>query len=222
MNLLKIIVSKFIKPFIIWYLKKPRNYNYDGFKLIINPGVFHPRFFFSTKYFYSFINKLDLNNKECIEIGSGSGLLSLLMGKKKGCVTTIDISNEAIENTKLNYKLNKKLLPNNFKIIKSNLFENLQDVVYDIIIINPPYFFKEPLTSSQYAWYCGKDGEYFVKLFYQLPKYIHPTTLIYMVLADNCNIFKITSIAKKYNCNFTVVESRRIFWETNYIYQLNY
>lgn len=221
-NLIKIVVSTFIKPVITRYLKKPRKYNYDGFNLIINPGVFHPGFFFSTKYFYTFIKRLDLENKSVLEIGSGSGLLSLLMAKKNSKVTAIDISVEAVENTKLNYELNKKLLYNNLKITKSDLFEDLTNCIYDVIIINPPYFFKEPINAEQQAWYCGKDGKYFDKLFSQMPKHIRSTSLIYMILADNCDIIKISSIAKKYNCNFTKVESKKIFWETNYIYQLNY
>ncbi|MDX2173020.1 MAG: methyltransferase [Bacteroidota bacterium] len=222
MNLFKIVVSIFFKSFILWFLKKPRKYNYDGFKLIINPGVFHPGLFFSTKYFYTFIKRMDLKNKTALEIGCGSGLLSLLMASKNSHVTAIDITIEAVENTKLNYELNKKLLSNNFKIIQSNLFENLTNTTYDLIIINPPYFFKEPENAEQQAWYCGKDGEYFDSLFFQMPKYIHSTSFIYMILADNCDIIKITSIAQKYNCNFTKVESKKIFWETNYIYQLNY
>jgi release factor glutamine methyltransferase len=221
-NLIKIVVSTFIKPVITRYLKKPRKYNYDGFKLIINPGVFHPGLFFSTTYFYKFIKRLNLENKSALEIGSGSGLLSLLMASKNSRVTAIDINIEAVENTNLNYELNKKLLYSNLKIIKSNLFENLTNSIYDVIIINPPYFFKEPENAEQQAWYCGKDGEYFDNLFSKMQKHTHSKSLIYMILADNCDIIKITSIAKKYNCNFTKIESKKIFWETNYIYHLNY
>ena len=221
-NLIKIVVSTFIKPVITRYLKKPRKYNYDGFKLIINPSVFHPGLFFSTKYFYTFIKRLDLENKVALEIGSGSGLLSLLMASKNSHVTAIDITTEAVENTKLNYELNKKLLCNNFKTIKSDLFESLTKRIYDLIIINPPYFFKEPINAEQQAWYCGKDGKYFDNLFSQMQKHTHSKSLIYMILADNCDITKITSIAQEYNCNFTKIESKKIFWETNYIYQLNY
>ena len=222
LKLLKIIATKFIKPLLNWYLKKPHKYYYDGFKLIINPGVFHPGFFFSTKYFYSFIKKLNLTNQSALEIGSGSGLLSLLLSKKKCFVTAIDITELAIQNTKLNFELNKNHLTSNFKIITSNLFENLQNNIYDLIIINPPYFFKDPINESQKAWYCGNNGEYFDNLFSQMQKHTHSKSLIYMILADNCDITKITSIAQKYNCNFTKIESKKIFWETNYIYQLNY
>lgn len=222
LKLLKIIATKFIKPLLNWYLKNPNKYNHDGFKLIINPGVFHPGFFFSTKYFYSFIKKLTLTKQKALEIGSGSGLLSLLLCKKKCIVTAIDVCELATQNTKLNFELNKNCLTSNFKIITSNLFENLQNNIYDLIIINPPYFFKAPINDAEKAWYCGNNGEYFEQLFYQLPLHIHSSTSIYIILADNCDIEKITAIAQKYNCTFTLRESKKIFWEVNYIYALNY
>jgi hypothetical protein len=43
--------------------------------------------------------------------------------------------------------------------------------VFDIIVINPPYYKKDPGSYSDYAWNCGSNGEYFKKLFTQLRGY---------------------------------------------------
>ena len=45
--------------------------------------------------------------------------------------------------------------------------------IFDVIVINPPYFFKHVLNPSQYAWYCGNEGEFFVSLFSQLINYVN-------------------------------------------------
>lgn len=46
----------------------------------------------------------------------------------------------------------------------------------------------------------------------------NPKVSNHIILADNYNIIKISSILKKYNCNFTKVESKKKNWSTNYIY----
>lgn len=217
---LKYFFTKIIKPLIVVYLKNNTSYYYKGFKLIVLAGVFHPRFFFSTKYLFKFIDKLNLENKNCIEIGCGCGLLSLLMCNKKGTVTAIDINDLAIKNTHLNFENNSAFLKANYSIFKSNLFENVTPQFFDFIVINPPYFFKDAHSINDAAWNCGANGEYFINLFYQLKNFSNSFTKIYIILADNCDIERIKKIALKESFNFTLVESKKIYWEKNYIFKV--
>ncbi|HTB05876.1 MAG TPA: methyltransferase, partial [Bacteroidia bacterium] len=68
------IVSRTYKPMLKRYLAKPRSYNYDGLAILVQPGVFHPGFFFSTKLFLEFLNNKELKGRSVLEIGAGSGL----------------------------------------------------------------------------------------------------------------------------------------------------
>lgn len=219
MSLQKLYYNWIKKPLLKQYLKYTVIVNHDGFKLKVSSGVFHPTLFFSTPYFYQFINQLSLNNLQFLEIGSGSGLLSLLAYRKGAVVTSVDKDVKAVNNTLLNYTLNFKDAVN-FKCIKSDLFDELTPQKFDVIIINPPYFFKEVIHTTQLAWYCGEDGEYFKKLFKQLCDYVHSQTQVYMILADNCDIERITSLAKQNFILFTLIEQKKIKWEQNFIFKL--
>lgn len=218
MALGQFIAGKLAKPFLSAYLRRERSYRYKGFSLRVFPGVFHPAFFFSTKYLFSFIERLPLEGKACLEVGCGSGLLSLLMARKKGEVTAIDISAQAVKNTALNFERNKAQLSGNYKVLRSDLFEELPRRAFDVIVINPPYFFGEAVRESQYAWNCGPNGEYFGKLFSGISDYMHASSEVFMILADNCEIDRISAIAMAYGFAFELREQKKIAWEINYIY----
>ncbi len=213
------ISNYFLKPFFKFYLRFNAQVRFDSLKVKVYKNVFHPKLFFSTKYLYSFLSKLDLQSKTFLEIGSGSGVLSLLAYKKGAIVTALDIDENATKNTRDNFELN---FGKNHKaqIIQSNLFEKIDMQPFDIVLINPPYFFKAVQNESQLAWYCGADGEYFKKLFANLPDYMNQNSLVIMILAENCEIDRIKTIASNYNIYFNLLEQKKIKWEMNYIYQL--
>jgi hypothetical protein len=41
-----------------------------GFRLIVRPTVFHPRYFITSEFFASFIDRLDLNGKRVADVGT--------------------------------------------------------------------------------------------------------------------------------------------------------
>ena len=59
-----------------------------------------------------------------------------------------------------------------------------------------------------------------MNLFSQLSLYISNETQVYMVLADNCDINRISEIAIRYNFILNKVEEKKIKWEINYIYKI--
>ncbi len=219
--MLKYLTNKIARPVLSFYLRKERGYSYRGLSLRIFPGVFHPAFFFSTTYLYAFITKLSLNHKACLDIGCGSGLLSLQMTRQGGLVTAIDISEKAVQNTQLNFNRNRRQLHQPYTVLLSDLFDHIPAQTFDVIIINPPYFFRPVVQESQYAWYCGQEGEYFEKLFSGLHAYMHPASHIIMILADNCDIDRIRAIAGHHHFSFHLAAQKKIAWETNYIFSIS-
>ena len=208
------------KPILKLYLKTDSNITFDGFKLRVFKDVFHPKLFFSTKYFYSFLKEQNFDQRNFLEIGCGSGILSLLAKRKGALVTAVDIDPKAVENTQLNFKTNF-VTSRNTTIVQSDIFKNVPVQTFDVIAINPPYYFKKVETASQYAWYCGENGEYFEELFLNLPRYIKKTSSAFMILEENCEIDRMKSIALKNNISFELVHEKTIKWEKNYIYKLN-
>tara|TARA_B100002019_G_scaffold278980_1_gene280389 strand:+ start:547 stop:1413 length:867 start_codon:yes stop_codon:yes gene_type:complete len=78
-------------------------------------------------------------NLKFLDIGCGSGCISisLLEYYKKAFGTGIDISKDAILNTKTN--LINYHLTNRIKLLRKNIFSYKTDKKFDLIISNPPY-----------------------------------------------------------------------------------
>ncbi|HET6991103.1 MAG TPA: hypothetical protein VFJ43_07255, partial [Bacteroidia bacterium] len=60
-RIIKGILNRTWKPFVKWYLNRTRVYHYKNISITVEPGVFHPGFFFSTKLLISFLGKIDLS-----------------------------------------------------------------------------------------------------------------------------------------------------------------
>ncbi len=220
--LLKAFANYILNPFLKFYLRKERGFSYKGFRLIVSPGVFHPGFFFSTKFLTDFVAVLELKNKKFCEPGTGSGLVSLFALKEGAFVTAFDSNSKAVENCKHNFESNKLLFGENatFQVFQSNLFDIIPVQAFDYIVVNPPYFFGKVTNDASMAWYAGKEGEYFEKFFQQIGNYLHTYSRVYMILADNCEIEKIKTIAAKYDYKFQLVKRKKIWWEENSIYEI--
>lgn len=216
----KKMATLFVKPLLARYIKSTRTTHLRGFTLVIKPTVFHPAFFFSSAYLSGFIESLDLRGQRFLELGCGSGIVSLTAYKKKADVTCSDINPVAVDCTLINFEKNFGPTSGQFQCLLSDLFENLPASAYDVITINPPYFFEEIKNEEQWAWNCGRNGEYFKKLFSGLSDYLHEQTAIYMILADNCDLERIFKLAADCGFSFTVQEEKKIRWEKNFIFRI--
>src|SRR5437762_7434871 len=64
-----------------------------GFRLIVRPTVFHPRYFITSEFFASVIGRLDLRGKRVADVGTGSGILALAAARAGAAsVTAVDIN----------------------------------------------------------------------------------------------------------------------------------
>ena len=210
------IVSRTYKPLLVKYLSKKRIYKYEDIRLEIAPQVFHPGFFFSTQLLLQYIKKIPMYGKRFLELGCGSGLISIIAAKQGAAVTATDINLIAIEFLKENSIRNKV----NMELIQSDLFKNVPGQQFDIIAINPPYYKKQPLTAKDYAWFCGEKGEYFSSLFSTLTDHIHSDTEILMVLSDGCDMEMITGYVELHGFGLNCVYSRKNIFETNFIFKI--
>ena len=101
----------------------------------VNNSVLIPRP--ETEELVRLMLKEDLDGKEILDIGTGSGCIAISLAKNlpNAKVAAIDISKDAIEVAKENAKLNNVEV--NF--INADIFEYYSDKKYDVIVSNPPY-----------------------------------------------------------------------------------
>lgn len=136
-------------------------------KLIVDRRALIPRF--ETEIIVDYIIKSTIKKDEILDIGTGSGAISLGLAKNlpKSHVVGVDISEEALS---LSEENKKNLNIDNVNFIKSDLFYNV-DGKFDIIISNPPYINEKDYLAldeklyyePKLALYGGKDGLYFYR-----------------------------------------------------------
>jgi len=216
-SLIKKLLFPVLKSAYNIYASKERSYSYKGINVRVMPGVFHPGLFFSTKLLLEYISQNDLKGKTVLELGAGSGLISVYCAMQNAKVTATDINPTAINNIIKNAELNNV----NIYVIESDLFDKIEIRKFDYIIINPPYFPNNPKNEKELAWFCGNDFQYFKKLFTQLNNYKTQETIVVMILSEDCDLQRITSIANENHFSMNIVFQKKVFGETNYIFRIN-
>ena len=121
------------------------------------------------------------NNLQILDMCTGSGAIAVSLASyiDKSEIDAVDISQKALEITEKNAKENK--VEKKIKEIESNLYKNIGEKKYDIIVSNPPYIKhevikkldkqvqKEPIIALD----GGDDGlEFYRKIIKQSPKYL--------------------------------------------------
>jgi release factor glutamine methyltransferase len=216
MKLLKAFSQTFIRPPVQKYLSRERDFRHGEIIIKILPGVFHPGFFFSTKFLIEQIEDENPYKKSLLELGAGSGLISFVAEKLGAYVTASDLSQTAIRGL----EFNKQKLQSKIEIIQSDLFDTIPHRQFDFIVINPPYYRKKVEGETQLAWNCGEHFEYFEKLFSQLRRYVHGQSRILMVLSHDCDTFSIGNIAEKNYWTLKEARRKKFWWEWNYIFEV--
>lgn len=204
------------KPLVIWYLKRQRTFSYQGLKFTVLPGVFHPMLFHSSLILSKHLKKLPVKGKSFLEPGSGSGFISVLAAHFGANVTALDLNPLAVKNTLMNAEKNHVKI----EAIQSDLFANVPKKVYDYIFVNPPYYPGKAENDAQLAWYCGPNFEYFINFFKQLPDYYNDNSLVILILSEDCALAEIQKIANTYNQTFELLETKTVFLERNFLFQI--
>ena len=106
---------------------------------------------------------MKLENPNILELGTGSGCISIALKKNIDCkVSAVDISEDAIEVARENATLNKVSI--DFKVQD---MLNINYEGYDLIISNPPYVSetepvgKETQYEPQNALFAKEKGLFF-------------------------------------------------------------
>src|SRR6516225_10094027 len=95
-----------------------------GFRLIVRPTVFHPRYFITSEFFASFISRLALSGKRVADVGTGSGILALSAARAGAAnVTALDINPNAALTAAENARANG--FDERFMAVCSNLLSAL-------------------------------------------------------------------------------------------------
>ena len=111
------------------------NTTFMNLEFKVNSSVLIPRP--ETEELVRLMLKEDLDGKEVLDIGTGSGCIAISLTKNlhNAKVSALDISKDALEVALENAELNNV----NIEFIHADIFEYQSDKKYDVIVSNPPY-----------------------------------------------------------------------------------
>jgi HemK-related putative methylase len=134
----------------------PGRFIVDGLKIEAPAGVYHPTPNSSSELFLRNLRAMDHSKiSKVLEIGAGCGAISLAIAAHwKAKVVASDISSVAIETIEKNAAENGL----NIETINSDLFENIKENDFDLIIFNAPLIDKEPENNVERYSLCDPGG----------------------------------------------------------------
>jgi len=114
---------------------EPYTFQLNGEDILVLPGVMSPKYDWAGHFM---IEKLPaVEGKEFLEIGSGCGLVSMAAFRRgANTVLATDISPQAVENTRLNFK--RIGAEQRCRAIQTDMFQGI-DTQFDVVVFNAPY-----------------------------------------------------------------------------------
>ena len=161
-----------------------------GYKFIVNKNVLIPRR--ETEELVDWvIHNNPFNSPKILDIGTGSGAIAICLKAniEGSVVTALDISASALEVGKINAKINNQEI--NF--INSNIFSNLENQKFNILVSNPPYIPKTEVLEKlvfdnepHLALFAEEDGLYFYKrILEKSSEYLETKSLIVFEIPED-------------------------------------
>lgn len=123
----------------------------DGTSLLILPDVFNPTLFRTGELLARYVAGLDLSEgTRVLDLGCGSGILSVFAAKAGARVVAVDINPEAVRCTRLNSLMHG--LDGRIEAREGDLFGPVAGERFDLVLFNPPYFPGRAREPWEHAW----------------------------------------------------------------------
>ena len=150
-----------------------------------------------------------------LEIGTGSGLVSMYASLLSDDVTATDINYNALELAEKNFKLNNI---NTIRLEFGDLFEPVKDKKFDVIIFNTPYL---PTDSDDiinddlnYAFDGGLDGRKVIDRFInQVSNHLNDKGIVQIIQSSLSDNDRTLDMFDRNGFVAEIAESEKFFFE---------
>ena len=179
---------------------------YYGIKLKLHPQVYEP----AEDTFLLAENLAVREGDTALDVGTGTGLIALLMARKACYVLGVDINPMAVELAKENAGLNGI---KNVEFRLSDLFENVSGK-FDVVTFNAPYLPGEPEELIDLALVGGKNGREVLEGFIEeVPDYLKPGGTVQIVQSSITGVEKTLELLRKKGLNPGITAKKHVFFE---------
>lgn len=152
-----------------------------NYRLLVLPGVMNPVLFKTGAFLARALNQDWFSRSDrVLDLGSGTGLVSVVAAPWVRSVVAADISPTAVRCTCINLLMHG--LENGVDVRKGDLFEPVAGDRFEKIIFNPPYLKGEPHGDLERALYSPDIARRFAE---GLPGCLAPDGTAYLVLSTS-------------------------------------
>jgi release factor glutamine methyltransferase len=191
-----------------------------GFRLVVRPTVFNPRYFLSSEYFTEFIGHLDLRGKCVVDVGTGSGILALAAARAGAeNVIAADINPNAALTAAENARANG--VDDRVSALCSNLLSALAPrPLFDVILSSPPKHSGKPRDLADRGWHAGLDYSDIAALFDQSRERLKPGGRMYVMVSSDSDLDLFSAFITRARFKAQLVAEHSIFIESFLLYSL--
>lgn len=179
---------------------------FEEIELEIPESVYEPRE--DSILLANHLKAMEEKNMKVLEIGCGSGLLSIILAKEND-VTSVDINPTAVSITKRNAEHNDVII----KTFNSDLFESVHGK-YDLIIFNPPYLPDSDNIPGNETWADNGTINRFIR---EVPNFLNPNGIILMIVSSLTTEKDVINEFESFNFSVKVLKTQKIAWETLFL-----
>jgi HemK-related putative methylase len=189
-----------------------------GFELTIPPSVFHPRFYLSTKVLADYFRTMEWAGLQVLEMGCGSGILSLLLASKGAQVTAVDVNPVAVACSQENISRNGYSV----RVFRSDLFSDVPEGNrFDVIFWNPPFYPEEPTDYAESAWRSGRNHRVIARFAVGSKDYLQEGGRLVILLTKDIDATPIIQFFHDTGLSILKSTERKSFFERFVIYEFS-
>ncbi len=179
---------------------------YYGLRILLDDDVYEP-----AEDTFLLAETLEVRPGEiALDVGTGTGLIALLMARKAKYVLGVDVNPKAVELARRNARLNGI---SNVEFRLSDLFENVSGR-FDVITFNAPYLPGEPEKAIDLALVGGKTGREVIDRFIaEVPDHLNENGRVYLVQSSITGVEETMREFEKAGLRGEVIARRHLFFE---------
>lgn len=155
-----------------------------------------------------YVEGLDLEGKEVLDMGTGSGILAVTAAEEGAEVVAADIDPEALEEARKNAE--EHGVNSSIEFIESDLFENVEGE-FNLVVFNPPYLPGENYSELE----GGETGIELTRRFLEeVADYLAENGEVVFVASS-----KADTGGLKQEFGLELVGERKLWFETLYLFK---